>query len=194
MFYKDLSGALFTEPPQDPTTMVISMLCDDFAFIRKRGTRLIQKFFSKDKSFPTEGKEEHRRLAEGQKDNISAEKGAFQKYFNLYRHDYGQQFAKFNDLTIEIDAFSGDILPIQEHSEESPKSAIKPAPETMVSEEQRLNSTDLMKEPDHSDQALQRRGRSLKSNAGWNAFSIPAKAMKEPLVTVQKGNLPKAKS
>jgi len=194
MKYKDLRGALFTEPPQDPTTMVISMLCDDFAVVRKCGMRLIQKLFGKEESYHAKGKEDHVGTSEERKLNISAEKGAFRKFIAEYRVDYGLRFARYNDLSIEIDAFSGDILPIQEHSEESPKSAIKPAPETMVSEEQRLNSTDLMKEPDHSDQALQRRGRSLKSNAGWNAFSIPAKAMKEPLVTVQKGNLPKAKS
>ena len=194
MKYKDLSGALFMEPPQDPTAMVISMLRDDFTFVRKCGTRLIQKLFSKEESYNTKWKKAHVGTSEKQKPNLSAEKGAFQKFLDHYRRDSEQQFAQFNDLSIEIDTFSGEILSIQEHPAESPKSEIKPAPETVVSEEQGLNSTDRMKEPDPSGQALQRRGRSLKSNAGWNAFSIPAKAMKEPPVTVQKGNLPKAKS
>lgn len=194
MKYKDLSGALFMEPPQDPTAMVISMLRDDFTFVRKCGTRLIQKLFSKEESYNTKWKKAHVGTSEKQKPNLSAEKGAFQKFLDHYRRDSEQQFAQFNDLSIEIDTFSGEILSIQEHPAESPKSEIKPAPETVVSEEQGLNSTDRMKEPDPSGQALQRRGRSLKSNAGWNAFSIPAKAMKEPPATVQKGNLPKAKS
>jgi hypothetical protein len=65
----------------------------------------------------------------------------------------------------------------------------------MISEEQGMNSTNQMKEPDPSGQARQRRGRSLKGNADWNAFSIPAKEMKEPQQSaIKNGNLPKAKS
>ena len=111
--------------------------------------------------------------SEEQKPNLSAEKGAFQKFLDHYRLDSEQQFAQFDDLSIEIDSFSGEIRSIQEHPAESPKSEIKPVLETMASEEQGLNSIDRMKEPDPSGQVLQRRGRSHEDIPDVASWVVP---------------------
>ena len=194
MDYRKLDGALFTEPPQDPVAMVLSMLRDDFSSIKKNGARLIQMATVKERAHSNRETEVPVVVIEEEKVNESAEKGAFQRFYDDYRHGSCQQPVQFCDLSIEIDDFSGEALFIQEQPAGNEDGESKPAWSMTKSGTQGLTPNEQIKKADSADEAPPRRGRSLKNNTDWNAFSIPTKEMKESPETVKNGNLPKAKS
>lgn len=194
MDYRKLNGALFTEPPQDPVAMVLSMLRDDFFSIRKYGARLIQMATVKERAHSNRETEVPVVVIKEEKVNESAEKGAFQRFYDDYRHNSCQQPVHFYDLSIEIDDFSGEALFIQEQPAGNEDGESRPSWTMTKSGTQGLTPNEQIKKSDSADEAPPRRGRSLKNNTDWNAFSIPTKEMKESPETVKNGNLPKAKS
>ena len=194
MDYKNLNGALFAEPPQDPATMVFSMIRDDFSSIRKYGARLLHMATVKERAYSNREIEDSVVGIEKELVDESAEKGAFQRFYNNYRHDSCQQPVQFCDLSIEIDGYSGEALFFQEQPAGGENSERKPEWMTTKSETQGLTPNEQTEKSDSLDEAPPRRGRSLKNNTDWNAFSIPTKEMKEPQETGKIGNLPKAKT
>ena len=187
MKYKDLNDALFTDPPQSPIAMVLNMLRDDWSSVRKKGKRLIIGHIIKDSIGSFETEEGLTLLSGVQNGNMSAEKGAFGRFYEEYRKKNGAQNFHYSNLSSEI-RFSADSC----QSVQCQTATVSPAgkiPEEPVKAEQRH---DAYSQPaSFSGQAVQHRSRSLKSISDMS--SIALKEIKEPQVIVGSGNLPKAR-
>ena len=187
MKYKDLDDALFTDPPQSPIAMVLNMLRDDWSSVRKKGKRLIIGHIIKDSIGSFETEEGLTPLSGVQNGNMSAEKGAFGRFYEEYRKKNGAQNFHYSNLSSEI-RFSADSC----QSVQCQTATVSPAgkiPEEPVKAEQRH---DAYSQPaSFSGQAVQHRSRSLKSISDMS--SIALKEIKEPQVIVGSGNLPKAR-
>ena len=112
--YKDISDALLADPPQDPMSMLISMLRDDFqialAFIKKKIHELKK---DKDESAPpVEEKEDAIEV------DAAAEKGSFQRFYENYlkQKDDTNSISTYGDLSVEIDQSTGEVLSIVDNS------------------------------------------------------------------------------
>ena len=188
MKYKDLNDALFTDPPQSPIAMVLNMLRDDWSSVRKKGKRLIIGHIIKDSIGSFETEEGLTVLSGGQKGNMSAEKGAFGRFYEEYRKKNGAQNYHYSNLSSEIHFSADSCQPVQ--CQTATVSPIGKIPEEPVKAE--LRHDEYSQPANLSGQAVQHRSRSLKSIADLSCIAM--KEMKEPQVTAGSGNLPKAKA
>ena len=196
MKYKDLNGALFSEPPQNPTAMVLSVIRDDCKAVKDCAKRFTQRRPRKE-LISHRGAENHPILAAENQNSVSAEKGAFKEFYEEFRNNAGQKAVQYNDLSIEIDSDTGEVISFHEILPNSIEDNEKTTELSLTRGQEGAESTGQLQNPDHISREPQYRGRSLnlKNDANWNVFSGSGKDMKEPQNTVKGGgNLPKAKS
>ncbi len=114
----DLSDALYTEEGQDPVSMVMDVLKEDFHSIKS-------VFKKKDRSVPiVPASEEKEGSAEKQLTNALAEKGAFLEYYNACKDSFAATVAEEDPVGIDIPDFviddeTGDVKFVAGSSDDS---------------------------------------------------------------------------
>ena len=190
MKYKDLSDALFKNPPQSPTAMVLDMLRDDYYAAKAFWKHAIHMVGQKKAEQPVK---RELNAAENKSCSDSAEKGAFDRFYANYLCNPPEQ-NRYNDLTFEINAATVGITPFSSQTNEAYIDQV----DLRTISEPDVGIYEVSSEQSHVKEApgytIQRKGRSLNNKVGMLAFAAPPKELKEPGDTSNSGNLPKPRT
>ena len=187
MDYKDISDAMFTEPPETPTSMIAAMLRDDWKKARQLvfqnkilGESASTQTVNGDRQNPTGGAER----------NESAERGAFRNFFEEYRkHGKGRQ-SQYSDLTFEIE---GHIREYSGHGKQNKDLEVEKDRRLEQSVEDGCLSGEPQLPDGLSPRFMVRKEKTVKNTFEWKTIAAPIKEMEDPLNRVTAGNLPKGK-
>ena len=183
--YKDVSDALMADPPQDPTSMLFSMLRDDFRtaleFIKAKIKELKKGKSEDNTNDAADPKAENKPELD-----TAAEKGAFQKFYDNYlkQPDDASSITTYGDLSIEVDGDTGEVLSIVDNSSfyvppaqetETPKPAVAKA-----EEQEGCQPAAELTQPVAPSQPERTPVQKKSSAFGQNPFAAQAKEMKDP--------------